>query len=306
MREINNNNAASPTSEDKKDHIIRQLSRTTNKKYELYVVTRIIHLLNNLDIKFVTQQYVTRPDGRALTDLYFPQIALHIEVDEPHHKKNIESDKIREADIINATEHKIVRIDVSKPINDINDDINNVIDNINNAVELQKKTGNFVAWDLESEFCFHTYIAKGFIDINDNVAFKTIKDACNCFGHNFSGYQKAGASHPNEPEIMLWFPKLYPNGEWDNQITDDEETITERNKDEDKARKHVERILTRKAGDKHKRIVFARVKGNLGTILYRFRGLYVLDVLKSSTENKLIWKRLNTRVNTYPQATGKA
>jgi very-short-patch-repair endonuclease len=115
---------------DKKEYIIRQLGRTKNKKYEVYVVSRIIHLLNNFDIKFVTQQYVTRPEGRALTDLFFPQVNLHIEVDEPYHKDNIENDKIREADIVNATNHEVLRVDVSKSIEDINSQIHEIVENI--------------------------------------------------------------------------------------------------------------------------------------------------------------------------------
>lgn len=90
--------------------------KNKNKKYEAYVVTRIIHLLNDFTIKFATQQYVTRPEGRALTDLYFPQFNLHIEVDEGHHfnSANIAADKLREADIINATGHQIIRIDATQ------------------------------------------------------------------------------------------------------------------------------------------------------------------------------------------------
>ena len=108
---------------DKKDYIIRQLGRTKHKKYESYVVSRIFHLLDDLDIKFITQQYVSRPEGRALTDLYFPQIQLHVEVDEEHHKSNVEDDRIREADIVNATGHEVVGIDVSTSIEQINDSL---------------------------------------------------------------------------------------------------------------------------------------------------------------------------------------
>ena len=66
----------------KLDYITKQLRRTHNKKYENYVVTGIWHRLNDPTLKFVTQQYVMRPDGRALTDMYFPQLQVHIEVDE--------------------------------------------------------------------------------------------------------------------------------------------------------------------------------------------------------------------------------
>ncbi|MFO8067398.1 MAG: hypothetical protein R6U11_07440, partial [Bacteroidales bacterium] len=71
---------------DKLDYIARQLSRARKKRYEHYVTTRIWHLLNDLTIKLVTQQYVKRPEGRALTDIYFPQLQIHIEIDENHHK----------------------------------------------------------------------------------------------------------------------------------------------------------------------------------------------------------------------------
>ncbi len=281
---------------DKKEYVIRQLGRTKNKKYETYVVTRIIHLLNDFSIKFVTQQYVTRPEGRALTDLYFPQFGLHIEVDEVHHfhDVNIEADKLREADIVNATGHEIIRFDVAKSFEEINDEVNGVIEKI----KKMKLNSSFIPWDIESEFDSQTYIQKGYIDVADSVAFKTIKDACNCFGHNYTGYQRAGASHPDS-DTILWFPKLYPNGEWDNKISSDESTITERNENDDKAKMHVVSHLENKEKHKHKRIVFARVKGNLGDVLYRFRGLYELDTKTSNAKVGLIWHRVATRVDTY-------
>lgn len=53
-------------------------------------------------------------EGRAMTDMYFPQFGIHVEVDEGHHKAQIEADKLREADIVDATGHQIFRIDVTK------------------------------------------------------------------------------------------------------------------------------------------------------------------------------------------------
>ncbi len=283
---------------NKKEYITRQLGRTKNKKHEAYVVTRIIHLLNDFTIKFATQQYVTRPEGRALTDLYFPQFNLHIEVDEGHHfnSANIAADKLREADIINATGHQIIRIDATQSLEDINDKVKETVDKIKEM----KRSASFTPWDIDSEFNSETYIQRGYIDIADDVAFKTIKDACNCFGHNYTGYQRAGASHPNI-DTTLWFPKLFENGEWDNQISRDEETITERNINDDKAKSHVLSHIEDKEKYKHKRIVFAKVKGNLGDILYRFRGLYELDTKNSTEKTGLIWHRTATRVNTYKQ-----
>lgn len=277
----------------KTEYIIRQLGRTKNKKFEMYVVNRVINLINDLDIKFVTQQYVLRPDGCALTDLYFPQFNLHIEVDEAHHKQNIESDKIREADIINATEHTLIRIDVNKTIIEINSQIDLVVDKIRT---LKKEQVNFKPWDIEAEFNPETYIKLGYIDIQDNVAFKTIADGCNCFGHNYKGYQRAGAIHAIDKSILIWFPKLYKNNGWNNSLSPDEMTIIEKpltNKYDEHIVKYLENI-----GKYHtKRIVFARVKDNLGNVLYRFKGLYELDEKSSLVEGR-IWNRLATRVET--------
>jgi very-short-patch-repair endonuclease len=284
---------------DKKEYIIKQLGRTKNKKYEAYVVYRIIHLLNNIDIKFVTQQYVSRPEGRALTDLFFPQINLHIEVDEPYHIANIMNDKIREADIINATNHEILRVDASKSIEDINAQIDEIVHKIQTTIKHLISQKLFNPWDLDSEFNPDTYIKRGYIDVFDNVAFKTIKDACNCFGHNYAGWMQGGAPHP-DPDILLWFPKLFPNGEWRNSISDDEKIITERNEDDTKAQEHMLSHKEKRKNEQHKRIVFAKVRGNLGDRLYRFRGLYELSIEDSELPKGLVWKRTATRVQTYP------
>ncbi len=91
------------------------MAKTNKKNDENYVITRIWNRLDNLDIKFITQQYVIRPDGKyALTDMYFPQLGIHIEIDEGHHKTNIESDKAREENIVRVTDHEVKRIDVTK------------------------------------------------------------------------------------------------------------------------------------------------------------------------------------------------
>ena len=88
------------TDVDKREYLIKTLSRTKRKDYENYVVGAIWHRLNNLEIKPVSQQYVQRSDGKyALLDLYFPQINVGIECDEAYHEQNVEPDKIREAKV---------------------------------------------------------------------------------------------------------------------------------------------------------------------------------------------------------------
>ena len=283
---------------------MRQLGRTKNKKYESYVITRIIHKLDDFDIKFVTQQYVFRTGkGHALTDLFFPQLNLHIEVDEGFHKEhwNVIADKIRQQDILKAVDGtKFERVDATGTLADINRRIDALIDVLRTEIIALKSDSSYIAWDIDAEYNPETYLEKGYIDLAENVAFKKIHEACNCFGHDYSGYQRGGAGH-RDHDTILWFPKLFPNDEWDNSISTNEAQIVERNRDTVKAKAHVAAhindIVT-------KRIVFARVKNNLGEVMYRFRGTYELNKTESAKRLALVWDRIGTRVETYraPQA----
>jgi very-short-patch-repair endonuclease len=283
---------------DKKEHIIRQIAKTNKKNYENYVVTRIINLINDPDLKFITQQPVILSKGkRALTDLYFPQIDFHIEIDEAHHKNQKDADIEREADIINATNHIIKRIDVDCDINSINLHVDNLVSEIKKAVEAKRRNNEFVPWDIEAEYKSETYIERGYIDLDDKVAFKRIVDACNCFGLDFKGYQRAAANHPIEKDVCLWFPKLYENNDWDNKIADDGKIIIEKKKDGNK--EFVEKYLFDSSKYPRKRIVFARVKDSLGDIMYRFKGFFEVNEDLSIRDHAVVYERTATRVKTY-------
>lgn len=273
---------------------MRQLAKTNKKNYENYVVTRIWHRVNNLDIKFVTQQYISRPDGYALTDMYFPQLNLHVEIDEPHHKKQIQQDVLREQDIINVTNHQFIRVDIDliKGIEYINEQIESIVNKISELVDLLGD--RFIPWDLDKELSPQTYIQRGYIHLKDNVAFNRIADACNCFGYNYQGFQRGGTLHPMESNTLIWFPKLFPNGEWDNNISTDECTITERNVNAEKAKNHIQEHIE---SGIHRRIIFAKVKGPLGDIMYRFKGVFELDLLSSTSY--LVWRKVSDEVKTY-------
>lgn len=279
----------------KLEFISRQLAKTQNKKYEHYVVSRIWNLLNDSRVKFITQQYVSRPEGRALTDMYFPQLHLHIEVDEGFHKKQIDADKVREADIINATGHKIFRVDVTKDYEQINNDIDEIVAYIKDEIELSE---DFKPWNLDMEQNPQTYINKGYIDIEEDVAFRTMVDAANCFGLNIKpkGIWTGGARHPIEPNTLIWFPKLYENKDWNNQISDDEEVITEMSVTPENVREHIDKVFREK---QFTRIVFPRFKSPLGDFMYRFKGKYQLDLEATSYESGFVWRRTATRVKTY-------
>ena len=88
------------------DYILRTFSKIQHKKWELYVITRIIHLLNDPELEFVCQQLIKTPeDNRYLADLCFPELELYFEVDELQHskKEHLTSDKNRMKEIIDAS-----------------------------------------------------------------------------------------------------------------------------------------------------------------------------------------------------------
>lgn len=280
-------------------YILRQLAKTNKKNYENYVVTRIYNRLDDLDIKFITQQYVSRRDGQyALTDMYFPQINLHIEVDEPHHERNVEVDKIREQDIINATNHKIMRVNIYNgiEIEEVNSQIESIVEYIKNKkLELGEK---FITWDIRKEYSPETYIENGYIDTKDNVAFLKIVDACNCFGLNYVGYQRGGAKHPIEKDTLLWFPKLYVNDRYTNRLSYDGNMIFESSNKKEFTKEEILEQTNAKAF-LNRRIVLARVIGSLGGVMYRFKGEFIFDSEESINNKCFVWRKISDRVKTY-------
>ena len=175
----------------KREYIIRQIAKTNKKNYENYVITRIYHLLNRIDVKFITQQYVNRPEGHALTDMYFPQIKLHVEIDEPFHKKQIELDIHRETDIIQATNHHVSRIRITEDLDSINYQITILIEQIRAKIKVLEKSKQWESWDLDKEFNPNYFREKGYLDVQENPAFRKIVDACNCLGQNYKAVQQA-------------------------------------------------------------------------------------------------------------------
>lgn len=278
---------------NKFDYITRQLGRTERKRFEHYVVTRIWHKLNDLTIKFVTQQYVIRPNGRALTDLYFPQLGIHIEVNEAYHLSIEEQDKLRQLDIVNATNHILWTVDTSKGIEDTNNQIDEIVEKI---LKIKNEKKDFKSWNMDIEQNPQFYIDKGFLKVSDDVAFKNSVHAVNCFGRDYKGFQKGSIIHPTDNNILIWFPKLYKNRDWDNRISDDEETITEKSNYPDAVKGHVDSEIGKKI---YTRITFAQVKSPLGDVMYRFKGVYDLDLESTNYTDGLIWRRVSDTVKTF-------
>lgn len=276
------------------EYIIKQISKTNKKNFENYVVTRLWHGINSTDVKFTTQQFVNRPNGHALTDMFFPQFNLHIEIDEPFHNKQKELDLDRESDIIEATNHVIERIKITADINFINKQIDVVINRIKKLRIVGINNNTFEPWDLEKEFNPNYYKEKGYLDIEDNPSFKTISHACNCLGQNYKdGSQRSYVKSKIFENHSIWFPKFYNNDEWDNWISNDGLVITEKCKIKSRQKKNFSDAINSDVS----RIVFPRSKDNLGFTLYRFKGVFKIDKENSTIENGIVYRRVKSRID---------
>jgi len=283
---------------DKKRILVQQIARTNKKSYENYVVTRIVHGVDDLDVEFVTQQYVKRPDGFGFADLYIPQINLFVEVDEGHHRRKVDADEIRDVDFALATgaRTKRIRVDRKRSLVQINRDTDRVVAWIQREIKKQCETGTFVPWNPMKEMDPITWIKRKRIHVDDKVAFRRSFEACRCMGLNYDGFQRGGAKHPVEPNTLIWFPKLYPNAKWDNRFDDKTGVITEKCADRKERRRHVAKWC---GSPQKRRIVFARVRSNLGDVMYRFRGVFELDESASNARIGVRWKRTSKEARTY-------
>ena len=92
----------------KETYVTRNFQKISGKRWELYVITRVIHLLNDPDIEYVCQQYINPPKNKEyyLADLAFPSLKLYLEIDEGQHggEGHQTADIKRDAEILEATD----------------------------------------------------------------------------------------------------------------------------------------------------------------------------------------------------------
>jgi hypothetical protein len=204
----------------KLDYITRLFEKTNKKRYENYVITRLWHNLDNLDIKMVPQQYIVRNGKQyALTDVYFPQFNICVEVNEPAHYKtqdNINSDNVRNEEIRNSISGEVCVIDCrSEDLADIHKQIDDVIVLINERLNKQVKEGSFRAWNPDNEFLFEYWKGQKVIDVAENVALLKIDDVCELFDADPKkirrGFLRNGAiAHPRRNDLTIWWPSINP------------------------------------------------------------------------------------------------
>lgn len=273
----------------KDEYILRSLSKIKHKKWELFIISRIIHLLDEPNLEFVCQQLIRKQDNKHyFTDLCFPALELYYEIDEEYHTSKIqeENDQIRKLEIIDATKFEERRIQAN------NLDLEVVMQNVDKEIYFikdRKKEYELkridTAWNYDVKFDPETYCGKGYIDVEDNVCFHNHRDAMRCFGYTGGHYQRAIWQIP-EDDRKIWFPKLYENNDWNNSLVCDGKKIIEQ-------KTNGEDIYD----PKHKkRIVFAHNRNILGQIVYKFLGEFKFSEEKSSKKEH-VHIRQETRIS---------
>lgn len=130
------------------------------------------------------------------------------------------------------------------------------------------------------------YINKGNINIKDNAKFKTIDSIGELFNIKVSFYQRIHSFFNIKNNIYVWYPNLKLMGDeckdiaCDNEISDDGQYIFEsRKQDNDR---FVEEVINKN----QIRYVFTKYKDETGEKMYKFKGVFSLDINKTKILNK--------------------
>jgi len=289
----------------KDDYILRNFSKIQHKKWELYIITRIVHFLNDPDIAFVCQQFIkTSNNKRYLADLCFPSLKLYYEIDEMHHaqKEQEIKDEHRKREIIDATDFIEERIKVfdknkrDRNIKEINEKVDKFINFIRERKQQFIERGEFIPWNYETRFSPVHHLERGYIDAKDNVVFLNHRDALRCFGYKGGHYQRATWKIKGTNK-EVWFPKLYKNRTWDNSLSDDFNKISMKKTDNTKLHPSLktEHSIMLSNKKRYEWIVFAHYKDLLGQIVYKFLGEFHTS-FNETNDYQLVLIRKKTKI----------
>jgi len=258
---------------NKLEYIARSLTKLTNKKYELYVISRIIHLLNDEDIEFKTQFSID--GGKYFIDLFFVGLNIAVEIYEAFHSANVDADIKRENEIKKIKEHclvekiKFILIEVYNiTLEALNDKIDDVVAEIKDK---KAKKGN-IKW-LDDEQKLEQIMQTKYLPYYSS--FKTNAEILRVFGKNFKQWYKGG--YPIKGHF-LWFPTLSVveegvrtsagKREWMNTFNPNTGIIIEASKTENLNSKDFQDEIT----DQTTRLVFMKQKNDFGEVRKYFIG----------------------------------
>ena len=266
----------------KDEYLLRNFSKIRHKKWELYVITRILHNLNDPNIEYVCQQYINPRNvkGYYLADICFPSLKLYYEINEGQHAKeeHLESDRIRQREILEATDwiQKNIKVyDENDPakersIKEVDKEVDKFIHFIKKRKEsIEEKNKKRIIWNFKDRFNPEVSLNNGYIKVKDNIVFLYHRDALRLFGYQGKHYQKGWWSIKKFNQAV-WFPKLYPNNQWRNLLSENRQIITQEQIIGGKKAKHT-------LPSNEERIVFAHYKNIFGQTVYKFYGNFKVD-----------------------------
>lgn len=146
-------------------------------------------------------------------------------------------------------------------------------------------------------------LAKGSIDISDNITFKTHKEVMKLFGADRINSMISLYKHPHETDVHIWFPIFYQDdaNDWENRFGNGEDgeseaSVFEWRKNDNQA------YLAKLMADpgQHTRILFAKVN-KFGRIFYQFKGVYVFDPELAAKAKKAAYRRTAKSVKIFPK-----
>lgn len=259
-------------SDEELTYYAANFARMARKKYELYVISRIIHTLNDPEIEFTTQQLVRyEADLRYyLLDLYFPQFGIAVEVDEGHHEKASQSlrDAQREADVMQATSIEFKRVPITgRTFADVNQQTDEIVAILKSKKRALVRKGQFAPFVFGVKYDRDFWLQKRSLSVADDARLRTHADVARLFGRNYKRYQRATIQLGNGN--IVWFPKLYTNNDWKNTLSADGQTITMRRLGEGK-------YDSSDMGLGSRQYVFPHYVDALGQVYYRFEGVFKL------------------------------
>lgn len=283
--------------------ICQLFQKASAKPIELYALTRLWHRLNDPSIKMVPQQYVRRDSERyALTDVYFPQFKLHVEINEPAHycdPARVAADKARKQEIESQTGHEVREIKCCGQLSSVHDQIDTVVSEIKQRQNELQFNGRFQPWDPDQEFDPHYWREKAILRVEDEICLRTVDDICILFGADPKsikrGFLKKGIiAYPRDPTIDIWWPADKPRSGWNNVLNSEGTQILETCKNAARNQAHFEKF----SKSTFQRYVFFHSKDVLGFSGYRFVGIFENGVEKSKDGiDEIVWTRIGTQVS---------
>ncbi len=279
----------------KLDYMARMFRKISHKRFETYVIQRIWHRLDDSRVRFVTQQYVKRPqdDDYALADLYLPQVNIVVEINEPYHydENQHKRDAIRNAEVSKIAGVQVFVVDCRKPMAELHQYIEHIVGVIRQKVN--QLGDKFIPWMGLDEHTPAYYQRKGYLAVDDDEYVETIDEICEIFHTKakHKGFLRAGVA-PLHDNTELWFPNA-ENKQWHNELMEDGAYILEYPEKVDKRNAWFQG----KMQENPRMITFFKYKDDLGFKYYKFVGVFEIDKARSAAENRCYWKRMAKVVN---------